>query len=521
MKRLLLLGLLFLFFNQITAQGWGEIQKIVPDDRAIGDEFGYSVAMQGEYAIISARDKATTSTSNGAVYVFKKGITGDWNQEQRLTQTNINQFDQFGDSVAIDGDYLIVGCRGQDYDENDNNYINDAPGAAYIFEKDGSGNWIQAQKLVGTVRTSLDVFGDSVAISGDYAIVSAPWEDEDENDLNTLQFAGSAFIFERDSGGVWQRVQKIVASDREANMEFGDKSVAINGNYIAVGCWREAEDEVGGNTLAAAGAVYMFERDGSGVWSEVQKIVASNRQGSELFGKDVAISGDFLIVGAEQGNVDGGYSGSAYIFERDGSGSWNEVQEIIASDAESLDRFGKSVSIEGDFAIIGSYEENTNGSAYVFERNTSGVWNQAQKLVASDAAMSDYFGFDVAISQGFSVVGAHQEDEDEIGMNTLGFAGSAYIFDSNEPTLSIIKSDYDNIVKAYPNPIENVLNLDLGNYYNKVEVKVLNIIGQKVFSKNYRNAKTIQLELNQPKGVYLVEVKIGEQIPSVLKILKH
>ena len=535
MKRLLLLNVFLFFTIIINAQGWGEIQKIVPYDRAIGDKFGYSVAMYGDYLIISAQNKATTSSSNGAVYVYKHDINGNWNQEQILTQSNIRQFDQFGNSVAMDGDYLIVGCRGQDYDENDNNYINGAPGAAYIFEKDGNGTWNQAQKLVATNRTSLDVFGDSVDISGNYAIVSAPWEDEDANEMNTLAYAGSAFIFERDAGGVWQRVQKIVASDRSEKVEFGDKAVAIDGNFIAVGVWRQFSDATGGNILSGAGAVYLFERDNNGNWNEVQKIVASDREQGEWFGRSVDISGNTLIVGASKeyltGNTNTQY-GAAYIFERNGSGVWNEVQKIKPDYLVHQSKFGQSVSIDGDNIIIGAYRVDIGsaadgGAAFIFNKDGLGVWNQVASIYDDDASTSDNFGFDVAIRGDNAVVGAQQEDEDELGLNFMQEAGSTYIFNVNEQntldplnTLSVTNNNLKDSINTYPNPVKDILNVDLLGYYQNVDVNVYNSLGQLICKENYKNSNGFQLHLNVAHGLYLVEIETENQL-STLRIVKH
>ena len=524
MKKILLLSVFLLSTIIMNAQGWGQTQKIVPDDRALGDEFGYSVAMQGEYAIISAPQKSgTTSSRNGAVYVFKMDTNGDWIQEQLLQQSTPRQFDEFGKALAIDGNYLIVGCRTQDYDENEANYINDAPGAAYIFEKDGSGNWSQTQKLVGTDRASLDVFGDAVDISGNYAIVSAPWEDEDENDLNTMSLAGSAFIFERDPGGVWQRVQKIVASDRKAGVAFGEGAVAIDGNYIAIGVFRELDDATGGNPLGSAGAVYIFERDGSGTWSEVQKIVASDRAQGEWFGYSVSLDGNHLLVGSNQNN---NFTGAAYVFEKDGNDVWNEVQKLTASNGVAGDRFGQDTDMDGNRIIIGAHfrdigSPGDDGAAYIFEKE-AGIWTETAFIYDAFNSTSEYFGFSVGISGDYALVGIYRDDEDENEQNYIQLAGATFIFDANEPnTLSVIENDFSSSLKAYPNPTDGDLSIDFNKHFQQIDISVYNILGQQVYTQKFYNSESIELQFNLPKGMYLVEVKTDANVTSVLKIIKH
>jgi len=166
-------------------------------------------------------------------------------------------------------------------------------GSAYIFERDGSGYWNEVQKLVASDRAKYDFFGGSVSISDNYAIVGAIHEKEDASGGNTIIGAGSAYIFERDGSGYWNEVQKIVASDRAYIDHFGG-SVSISDNYAIVSAINEDEDASGGNTLEDAGSAYIFKRDGNGVWNEVQNI--SPIEG-DYFGSSVGLSGDYAVVG--------------------------------------------------------------------------------------------------------------------------------------------------------------------------------------------------------------------------------
>ncbi len=150
-----------------------------------------------------------------------QGIAQLFSEHQKivaLDRGGVNDF--FGINVSIDGNYAIVGAIYEDDDELGNNPLNGA-GAAYIFEKDGGGNWTQAQKLVASDRAPGDWYGRSVAISGNYAVVGAYQEDHNAMGTGTLSEAGSAYIYERDGGGNWNFAQKIVASDRAADDEFG------------------------------------------------------------------------------------------------------------------------------------------------------------------------------------------------------------------------------------------------------------------------------------------------------------
>ena len=242
---------------EASAQTWNEAIKTVASDRAASDVFGYSVSISGSYAIVGAyQEDEDASGANyqldaGSAYIFERDGLGNWTQAQKLTASDRAAFDYFGHSVSISGDYAIVGAYGESEDASGANFQN-AAGSAYIFERDGLGNWTQAQKLTASDRASGDYFGHSVSISGDYAIVGAYREDEDASGANTQSQAGSAYIFERDGLGNWTQAQKLTASDRAAEDYFG-WSVSISGSYAIVGAWQESEDASGANYQNDAG----------------------------------------------------------------------------------------------------------------------------------------------------------------------------------------------------------------------------------------------------------------------------
>src|SRR5690606_11885990 len=194
--------------------------------------------------------------------------------------------DNFGNAVAVDGNYAVVGAPNEDEDASGSNTLSNA-GSVYVYYK-SDGVWTFQQKLVASDRGAGDNFGASVAISGDYIVVRAYNEDEDAGGSNTLSNAGSAYVFVR-SGSTWSQQKKLVASDRAAGDAFG-WSVAINGDYIVVGARFEDEDASGANTISSAGSAYVFSRSGS-TWTQQQKLVASIREVSTFFGQSLAMDG--------------------------------------------------------------------------------------------------------------------------------------------------------------------------------------------------------------------------------------
>jgi hypothetical protein len=327
---------------------------------------GGVVKISGNYAIIGTpidNGASNNITGSGAAYTYARDSSGNWIENPIvLRASNPDTYDSFGSSVAISGNYAIFGAWQED---GPGNSILQC-GAAYIFERDGSGNWIQNPTILRASNlNAYDNFGASVAISGNYAIVGAKGEAGPSNGTDS---SGAAYIFERDGSGNWIQNPTILrASNLGADDYFG-WSVAISGNYAIVG----AQYEDGSNTFSGqCGAAYIFERDGSGNWIQNPTILrASNLDASDQFGISVAISGNYAIVGAN--NEDGSStsasfnSGAAYIFERNSSGNWIQNPTILrASNLGAGDQFGQNVAISGNYAIVGSWLENgaSNGTA--------------------------------------------------------------------------------------------------------------------------------------------------------------
>ncbi len=204
----------------------------------------------------------------------------------------------------------------------------------------------EIKKLLASDAEVRDLFGVSVAVSGDTAVVGAYFEDAGGSN------AGAAYVFQRDQGGAdnWGEVKKLTASDAQAVDWFG-YSVAVSGDTAVVGAYRE--DAGGGN----AGAAYVFERDqgGGGNWGEVTKLAASDAEAGDGFGWSVAVGGNTAVVGAPGEDAADTEAGAAYVFQRDegGADNWGEVKKLTASDAQAGDWFGWGVAVSGDTAVVG------------------------------------------------------------------------------------------------------------------------------------------------------------------------
>ena len=269
-------------------------------------------------------------------------------------------------------------------------------------------------KLLASDGDFLDSFGWAVDVDGDRAVVGAN-TDEANGDLS-----GSAYIFEFD-GTIWSQVAKLTASDGEEVDQFG-YSVAVDGDRVVIGA--PFNDEIAANS----GAVYIFEFDGTN-WNETEKLKASDADNPDRFGFSVSLSGNRVITGAPQNEDDGSFTGSAYIFDYDGT-DWNETK-IVANDTGRGDLFGWAVSIDGDRALIGAIGTDDAapgvGSAYVFEYEGDS-WNQTFKMTNPDGLLNDAVGSSVSLDGDRALIGAPFDEEN--GAN----AGAAFIFDYNGST---------------------------------------------------------------------------------------
>jgi len=378
-----------------VSSDWLE-KKLLASDGASQDQFGFSVSIDGDYVIVGA---PLHSIEKGKAYIFKRsGST--WTDEQKLTVPDGEHYDYFGGSVSIDGNYAIVGASGSD--ANGYNY-----GSAYIFKRIGA-TWTEEQNLFASDGATDDNFGYSVSIDGDYAIVGAFCDDGR---------TGSAYIFKR-SGSTWTDEQKLTASDGSENDRFG-WSVSIDGDYVIAGAYKDD---------SGTGSAYVFKRNGTS-WTEEQKLTASDGATWDQFGYSVSIDGNYAISGANCDDDHGGMSGSAYVFKRNGT-SWTEEQKLTASDGAESDFFGMSVSIDGNYAISGANgDDGFTGSAYVFKRNGTS-WTKKQKLTASDGGTAEEFGWSVSINGNNAIIGAHTDDDNG------GNSGSAYVFMKDDGTHS-------------------------------------------------------------------------------------
>ena len=486
---------------------WAQVGlKITASDGSDGDNFGGSVSISGDYAVVGATGDDNQSNS-GSLYVFRKeGLS--WGQMSKITPDNGNLGDGFGGPVVIDGEYFITGAS---RDGNDTLRA----GSAYIFHlKDGK--WTQISKLIPADGSDGDYFGYSLAINGDFAIVGAPYADV--NGANS----GAAYIFQREDS-TWTQLIKITPSDGQVSDEFGS-SVDISGQYAIIGAPRD------GDNGSKSGSAYLFRNDGNS-WIEIQKLTAFDAASGDSFGGAVSIESDLILIGASTDNHEGQRSGSTYLYRLNNL-EWQYVDKVVSNDGAGYDLFGHQTAIASDYMIVGAPWDNSiaerSGSAYIFYNNDSSKV-QIAKLNPYDQALDDRFGQAVSISRGHAIVGAWKDDE--LGEN----AGAAYIYDlsmiptnvGNEGLYSGVSEHQSLYIQNFPNPFSNFTTIEYTlSRSSHVRVEVFDMLGRKVKSLVNRSQipghYEVTLDASElPGGMYMYRLSAGNDAESkMLTLLK-
>ena len=401
-----------------------------------------------------------TSEDGSAARVYTllvdREFAADFAQDAYVKASNTEAEDEFGVSLAVDGDTLAVGASREDSDAtgvggDEGSGSANLSGAVYVFTR-SAGVWSQQAYIKASNTDAIDRFGMSLALDGDTLAVGASGESSsatgvggDEND-NSANSSGAVYVFTR-TAGIWTSQAYVKASNPSSSDRFG-LSVALDGDTLAVAAVEEGSDATGvggdqNNDLSPnSGAVYVFARN-AGDWTQQAYVKASNSQSDDRFGRAVAIDGDTLVVGANREGssatgVDGDESdnsasgsGAVYVFTRV-AGAWSQQAYVKASNSQVGDEFGGAVAVDGDTLVVGARfeassatgvggdesdnSETESGAVYVFTRS-AGVWSQQAYVKASNTSSFDQFGVPLALDGDTLVVGAVTESSSATGVN--------------------------------------------------------------------------------------------------------
>ncbi|MFK8012905.1 MAG: FG-GAP repeat protein [Marinicellaceae bacterium] len=368
-----------------------QLSQVLSGLGAPGDYFGSSVSLSGNRLLVGAFNDNNPNGRSGAAYIFDYN-GNEWTMTQKIRDDIGDISSRFGIAVSLEGDRVLIGAAG-------------SIGAAFIYELDGN-TWLQKQEFFLNNSFSSSRFGSSVNLSSSRAIIGAP--------------SGKGFAHVYDfNGSTWNKIQTILPSDSTEADLFGH-NVSVFGDSLLIGA-PDNDD---------TGAVYQFTLDNN-VWVQQQQILPDESAEFDAFSSSISLFGNRALVGAHLDDENGTDSGSAYIFDFDGS-HWILTQKLFANDGQEGDYFGQNVSLFEGRALIGSQSDSINGnrtgSAYLFNL-IEGEWLQIQKINDTDGQFEDEFGGKVSLSNDHALIGAINDNDR--GTNS----GSVYAYELKNDVL--------------------------------------------------------------------------------------
>ena len=400
---------------------WSQQQKILSSDIGAGDQFGISVDIDGEYTIIGANYEDTGGSNAGSAYIFKRGqvLSSITYPTSAMTansssgcisssSSNLSGWESwkaFNHTINNEGWHT----NGGNYDSSNGNFLGNQPySTTYDGSSTVSGEWIQIQ------------FSSAISIVG---INIAPRSPPSNIGQYEDRCPGDGRILGSNDGSTWTSITTF-NSQTYTGGSYTNITFAASSSYTY---FRLVVTKLSGNDATVQCGEIQYVAQGSlvDVWSQQQKIMSSDIEANDQFGRSVSLSGDYTIVSAHLEDTGATSVGAAYVYKRDGT-TWTQEFKFQASDKQDSDKFGKSVSISGNRVVVGAQLEDTGGSnagaAYIFERSGT-TWTEVKKITASGAGADDYFGQTVAIDGTNVIVGARGEDTK--GSN----AGAAYVYE--------------------------------------------------------------------------------------------
>ncbi|MBI4717484.1 MAG: hypothetical protein HY763_06745 [Planctomycetes bacterium] len=408
-----------------SASAQCQLPKLLAPDRARFDYFGRYVAVDGDVIVVGS----ASHEGSGAAFVYRRRYGNTWTLEQELKPTNGSADESYGVPAAICGDMLIVGASG-----NDTLGVN--AGAVAVLRHD-AGGWREIQRLYGSDTAADDVFGSSVALSADTLAVGAIGQDEGATN------AGAVYLFRR-TGDLWVEEQKIPAPNPTTELWFGS-NVALDRDVLAITPFLQP-------TGWPSESAYIF-RCGPTGWAQELRIGAPPPP-SHSFGYAIALSDDWLLVGAPQFQADEepGEPGVAFAYRFNGS-AWVLEQTLFANDSFPPDsnEFGMSVAIRENIALIGAKFADSvpNGAVYKFAWFGT-RWVQSEKWSVYNPTGLASFGGAMAFDGAHAVVGDPRSDEACPSVPYWCESGSASVYRTGYSRTDL--SDFSLFQKCYRGP---------------------------------------------------------------------
>ena len=382
----------------------------------------------------------------------------------------------FGGAVELSDNQIIVGDwnkQGSDGSER--------VGDTYIYEAN-NGTWT-SQSILPSDAKSKEAFGYTISVNGNYMIISSP----------NFESTGLIYLFKKDSGGNWEKVQKITNDLYQGMFGF---SLDITNKYALVGA-------------PSGGSAYLYTIDNDEL---INPVKLSYGVTSDKFGYAVSLTDEYLFISSAFSNENGNQSGSVHIFKQL-NGFWVQHQLLIPKDNSDGDKFGASIEVSGNYLYIGAdYDTNESGlktgSVYIYHNN-DGTWEQIQKITESDLPNESRFGFSISSNVNEMAIGAMY-----MANGITSGTGAVYMY--GDTTLDTNNEILSEGLNLYPNPTSNLLSIE--SKLPLVKVEIFSILGRK---EKVLNSEFNSIQINNlSKGFYIIKI-YSEKGTTVRKLIKY
>lgn len=427
MKVYWILALILYTLQCVSAQKpiYQQQLKLIP--QAEQGDYGSAVDIEGDWVMVGAEDASVNGLSSGTVYVYAID-SGTPIFIKNIVPSDASNSNQFGNAISIKNSTMVVGAWAR-AGQSGGNSIFEA-GKAYIYEEDqgGTDNWGEVKDLQAPVPAISENFGFSVDISENVIAISG------HRNSDLAESAGKVYLYGRNIGGQdnWGFIKVITEVDAGENHQFG-RWVEVSDDHLAVTS----------SNFNNQGKVHIYYKNegGSNNWGHQKTIASDDPASNRFFGDETSLDGDELLIGGlREINTNFSNTGRAFLHQKDEGGinNWGLVQMFEPTVTESDLEYGNSVDLSGDDIIIGAEEEssttgNDAGAAYIYHRNQggSGNWGLVNRVFSCDSDDEDELGTAVAIKGGQAIIGA--DDDSEVVNN----AGAAYFFQQSTNPLHV------------------------------------------------------------------------------------
>lgn len=506
-----------LVYKLDSACSWNQSQRFVSplNSNHLGNGFGASIDIFGDVAVIGATSLTSKDLQgndvmgSGAAFVYKRTNHGKWVFEQALAASDLHIYAQFGLSVATNGEYIAVGARNATVKRGSEVY--EHAGAVYLFKKDSNGKWVQQKRFIKPEKDRGGGFGQAVLMEGSTLIVGSKSSTYDNNGPSH----GLAYLYRPDDMGEWSLRSRVVSPEKGVYSEFSEHGIAMEGNLLAIADPVNDFDANGKAEVENNGAVFLYRIKNDSA-EFFQKITTKDPSMGARFGTSLSLSNGQLAIGSPSNTVNNLTSGSAHIFETDENGLWKETQRLLPKDRVWKDGMGFRLKQSAGHLIVAAPYAANNGKMYVYTHSDTTLFVRANGgVLSSSMAGSRYQWIDCHTKQ--PVPGAtsrcfQPKTHGSYAVQVL--VGKAFVTSECEgvwPLSTDHSQKIESSVQVYPNPVNTTLFVrQSGNVSQETQLSLIGLNGR-VWHQQRFSAPTTQVSVaHLPTGIYILQVLNGQ-----------